>query len=130
MKKINQKVREAMNSHGHSLLRYANSILRNREQANDAVQETFIQLSQLDNNDWIEPIAAWLFKVCRSRAIDIQRKEISMQKRHENYQDTIDQKDTSPNQLMESSDSSSHLLKLIESLPSKQNHTIFLSLSV
>ncbi len=41
--------------------------------AQDAVQETFLRLCRADRVE-IEPrIAAWLFSVCRSRVIDMQR---------------------------------------------------------
>lgn len=41
--------------------------------AQDAVQETFLRLCRADR-ETIEPrLAAWLFSVCRSRVIDMQR---------------------------------------------------------
>jgi len=41
--------------------------------AQDAVQETFLRLCRADRES-IEPrLAAWLFSVCRSRVIDMQR---------------------------------------------------------
>jgi len=41
--------------------------------AQDAVQETFLRLCRADRGS-IEPrLAAWLFSVCRSRVIDMQR---------------------------------------------------------
>lgn len=42
-------------------------------QAQDAVQETFLRLCRAERAE-IEPrLAAWLFSVCRSRVIDMQR---------------------------------------------------------
>lgn len=56
------------------LLAYACRMLHgDRVGAQDAVQETFLRLCRADR-DSIEPrLAAWLFSVCRSRVIDMQR---------------------------------------------------------
>ncbi len=46
--------------------------------AQDAVQETFLRLCRADRAT-IEPrLAAWLFSVCRSRVIDMQRTRTAM----------------------------------------------------
>ena len=56
------------------LLAYASRMLGGDWQgAQDAVQETFLRLCR-ENRDKIESrVAAWLFSVCRSRVIDMQR---------------------------------------------------------
>lgn len=41
--------------------------------AQDAVQETFLRLCREDRSKIASRIAAWLFTVCRSRVIDMQR---------------------------------------------------------
>ena len=56
------------------LLAYASRMLGGDWQgAQDAVQETFLRLCR-ENREKIESrVAAWLFSVCRSRVIDMQR---------------------------------------------------------
>ena len=56
------------------LLAYAHRMLGGDWQgAQDAVQETFLRLCR-ENREKIESrVAAWLFSVCRSRVIDMQR---------------------------------------------------------
>ncbi|MBI3273032.1 MAG: sigma-70 family RNA polymerase sigma factor [Planctomycetes bacterium] len=57
------------------LTRYALSLTGDVERARDAVQETFLELVRSASKvDRARP-APWLFTVCRSRAIDLARKE-------------------------------------------------------
>ena len=56
------------------LLAYANRMLGGDWQgAQDAVQETFLRLCREDRRKIEARVAAWLFSVCRSRVIDMQR---------------------------------------------------------
>tara|TARA_R110002049_G_scaffold27321_2_gene94097 strand:+ start:208819 stop:209400 length:582 start_codon:yes stop_codon:yes gene_type:complete len=56
------------------LLAYANRMLSGDWQgAQDAVQETFLRLCREDRQKIESRVAAWLFSVCRSRVIDMQR---------------------------------------------------------
>ncbi len=56
------------------LLAYAGRMLGGDWQgAQDAVQETFLRLCRADRDQIESRIAAWLFSVCRSRVIDMQR---------------------------------------------------------
>src|SRR4051794_30492487 len=66
------------------LIRYAQSILGDLDTARDVVQDTFIRWvhrqeeSAGKDGDHVsraaDPTAAWLFTVCRNRALDHQRK--------------------------------------------------------
>ncbi|TWU10051.1 ECF RNA polymerase sigma factor SigE [Novipirellula galeiformis] len=56
------------------LLAYASRMLGGDwQEAQDAVQETFLRLCREDRSKIESRIAAWLFSVCRSRVIDMQR---------------------------------------------------------
>ncbi len=56
------------------LLAYASRLLgRDEVRAQDAVQETFLRLCREDREKIESRIAAWLFSVCRTRVIDMQR---------------------------------------------------------
>lgn len=80
-------IAQAVDTHQRSLLAYATGLLRDPVAAQDAVQDTFLQLCrktrQVAGSD--EPptlaefaarIAPWLFTVCRTRVIDMQRKKM------------------------------------------------------
>ncbi|EMI22048.1 ECF family RNA polymerase sigma factor [Rhodopirellula maiorica SM1] len=56
------------------LLAYASRMLGGDwQEAQDAVQETFLRLCREDREKIESRVAAWLFSVCRSRVIDMQR---------------------------------------------------------
>ncbi len=56
------------------LLAYATRMLSgDRASAQDAVQETFLRLCRADRSEIESRLAAWLFFVCRTRVIDMQR---------------------------------------------------------
>lgn len=62
-----------------SLVRYAARLTGDAERARDVVQDTFLRLCQQDRAKLDGHLAAWLFQVCRHRALDVQRKEKRMQ---------------------------------------------------
>lgn len=63
-----------VNRYERPLLAYASRMLGGDWQgAQDAVQETFLRLCREDHAKIESRVAAWLFSVCRSRVIDMQR---------------------------------------------------------
>ncbi|HMO15954.1 MAG TPA: sigma-70 family RNA polymerase sigma factor [Pirellulaceae bacterium] len=60
------------------LLRYVNQLLRDFELAQDVVQDALMQLHRQNPLPPENKISAWLYKVCRNRAIDVRRKENRM----------------------------------------------------
>lgn len=73
-----EELSEIARKMGPELLRYAESICRNRSLAEEAVQETYIRLMEhpeILNASHMKP---WLFRVCRTRVLDFCRKENRM----------------------------------------------------
>ncbi|MFW6353284.1 MAG: RNA polymerase sigma factor [Verrucomicrobiota bacterium] len=68
-------IRAAAQAHRTDLLRYAYSHCQNTALAEDAVQETFVRLLEEDPARLAGHLKPWLFRVCRSRVIDAQRKD-------------------------------------------------------
>jgi RNA polymerase sigma factor (sigma-70 family) len=55
------------------LIRYTTRITGNHEGAREVVQDAFLRLWQSED-EGLENVGAWLFRVCRNRAIDMLRK--------------------------------------------------------
>jgi RNA polymerase sigma-70 factor (ECF subfamily) len=72
-------VRGLLARHEAPLLRYALRIAGDIESARDAVQETFLKLSGEDPASLDGHAAAWLYRVCRHRALDARRKDQRME---------------------------------------------------
>jgi len=74
-----QWVQNALDEHGSALLRYAVRLLGGDvETAHDVVQDTFVKLCTANQDEISNHLAAWLYTVCRNRALDIKRKERRM----------------------------------------------------
>lgn len=127
------------------LVRYALSIVGDLESARDAVQETFIRLSRLIPNepdseleseagdgasesrtalnfDNPKHVEAWLFTVCRHRAIDHQRKHsriIPMPLPEDHTSN-----EPGPAAAIESRDTEANLLRLLDRLSPNQREVI------
>jgi len=120
------------------LVRYAQSILNDLEAARDVVQETFIKYVESwdsrsrdpepsgngssPSSTPARPVEAWLFTVCRNRAIDHRRK----QSRIIYMNETIDRASEapSPGRVLESKETADSLLQLLEQLTDNQRDVI------
>jgi|TARA_B110000037_G_scaffold29139_1_gene34830 RNA polymerase sigma-70 factor (ECF subfamily) len=73
----NQKdwITSADERHRRDLIRYAYSLCQDSAGAEDAVQETFLRLNKERPERINHCLRPWLFRVCRSRVIDAQRKQ-------------------------------------------------------
>ena len=72
-------VRDVLAEYEAPLIRYAHSICGDLDRARDAVQDTFIRLCDADRERVEGYLAAWLYRVCRNRILEIMRKENRMQ---------------------------------------------------
>ncbi|MCX8239972.1 MAG: sigma-70 family RNA polymerase sigma factor [Akkermansiaceae bacterium] len=68
-------VKQALVDFESPLIGYATTFLHDAERARDVVQDTFIRLYQQDIDKVSGGLKAWLFTVCRNRALDVIRKE-------------------------------------------------------
>jgi len=119
-----QWVRSLVGAHAADLTRYAASILRDTETAKDVVQDTFLKLwkepqSQIEGHE-----RAWLFKVCRNRALDLLRKGGRMQAMNDTISDQTPVDSYGPDLQAEQHDSSAQILSLIQSLPHNQQEVV------
>ena len=70
-----QWLQEALDQFEGRLLRYARQMVGDADLAADCVQETFLRLIREDRERLEGHLGEWLFRVCRSRALDVLRKE-------------------------------------------------------
>jgi RNA polymerase sigma factor (sigma-70 family) len=107
------------------LVRFATKLLRDADRARDVVQETFLQLCSQDRAGVEGHIAAWLFRVCRNRVLDLRRKE--------NRVDSIENLDIDaahprpgPVDVAQQHEDTSAVLRVLETLPESQQEAICL----
>ena len=114
------------------LVRYAARITGDVERARDVVQETFLALHrECANGDGISAAnghcPAWLFTVCRRRALDVRRKEQRMLTMTPSEAD-IYQADTcladEPVGQLEQRETAGQLLGLLAGLPDPQQEVV------
>jgi RNA polymerase sigma-70 factor (ECF subfamily) len=115
----------AISKYESMLLKYAYTMTGRYDRAQDVVQDTFLKLCKADREK-IEYLKAWLFKVCRNRALEIIRKEQKMQPLTDVLIDKEPAETRSPYEMIERSDSFSRAITLIEDLPAKQKEIVYL----
>ena len=105
------------------LLRYAQRITKDLDLARDVVQETFLRVCRQDRAALDGHLARWLFRVCRNRALDVQRKEQRMSFATDLDLHTLPS-GAGPTEQLELRETNSRLLLLLERLPSTQQEVI------
>lgn len=106
------------------LLRFATKLLRDSERARDVVQEAFLQLCEQDRATVEEHLAAWLFRVCRNRVIDLRRKETRMERLEHDSEAT--DPSSGPSQQAGDREDAGHIRKVLETLPESQQEVVHL----
>lgn len=61
------------------LLRYVLRFVARHDLAQDVVQDAFLKLCNQDSSALDSSVGAWLYRVCRNRALDVLKKEKRMQ---------------------------------------------------
>ncbi|WP_237607178.1 RNA polymerase sigma factor [Roseimaritima sediminicola] len=97
------------------------------ERAQDAVQETFLRLCREDLSRLEGRIAPWLFAVCRTRVIDMQRTTPPTQISSDQVADTAATQD-GPAEHAQWSDEQQRLAAQLSRLPSRQQEVLRLRL--
>ncbi len=106
------------------LCRYALSLTGDLARAKDAVQETFLRLCKADQRRVEGHEAAWLFRVCRSRVIDMQRKEQPMQVLTHEQSAMLADPGYNPAESAQQHDTRQSLPRLMNRLPERQREAI------
>lgn len=122
-----EALHDAVERYHRPLVGYARHLLGDAERARDAAQDTLLRMCQQDPAAFerdIQPrLAAWLFTVCRNRAIDMLRKDGRMQP----TEPTVMERHADAHgagRLAEERDTSDALMRLVQTLPDKQREVV------
>ncbi|MCC5848252.1 MAG: sigma-70 family RNA polymerase sigma factor [Verrucomicrobia bacterium] len=119
-----QWIASLVDAHESALCRYARSLSADEATALDAVQETFLRLCKTKRVKVEGHEAAWLFRVCRSRLVDMQRKSKPMQNLSIKQQAILAAPGLSPDAVLERRDSEGIVPALLKDLPDRQREAI------
>lgn len=119
-----ERIRSAMDQHQGRLIGFAARITGDLESARDVVQDTFLRLCAQDLDEIADHLPAWLFKVCRNRALDVRRKEGPLEPLDDASAGSTHGVSVDPHQLLELSDTARIVLAAIAELPAAQQEVL------
>lgn len=117
-------VREAVEAHAPALTRYARSFTGDEDSARDIVQETFLRLCREPREKIEDHLVPWLFRVCRSRALDRKRKEKRMTTLEPDHLARMPDESSTPARAAEQGEATALVLQHLEALPERQRELI------
>jgi RNA polymerase sigma factor (sigma-70 family) len=118
-----ERIRSAIDQHQGRLIAFAARITGDWESARDVVQDTFLRLCREDLDGIADHLPAWLFRVCRNRALDVRKKEDPLEPFDESRQAT-DDADGDPLRRLEKSDDARCALAAVAKLPAAQQEVL------
>lgn len=118
-------IRDALAHFEAPLVRYATRLVGEAAAA-DVVQETFLALCQADRETVEDHLAAWLFRVCRNRALDLRRKDRRVQPLPHEQERALPSAEPGPAATLERREGESRVLAMIHTLPEPQQEVVFL----
>ncbi|MGC4093108.1 MAG: sigma-70 family RNA polymerase sigma factor [Polyangiaceae bacterium] len=119
-------VLDALRRHEGALLRYAASLV-GQSRAQDVVQDAFTKLCAEPLVSVEGHLAAWLFTVCRNRALDLRRAERRLSTMDEEAE-MVESPDSGPCEKVERAQNLSRVGAAMATLPSRQQEILRLKL--
>ncbi len=110
------------------LIRYASHLVRDMDLARDVVQDTFLAYCRADERSLADREAAWLFTVCRNRALDVLRRERPMDSLDSTAAQNLTTPGPAPSDLAEIRDDHRRALVCLRELPPNQQEVLRLKL--
>lgn len=107
-------------------MRYAVRIVGDRDRAADVVQETFLHLCRARRSDIDNHLAAWLFRVCRNRALDMRRKDKRVQPLELVTENALASPEPGPDVVTATRRTVDHVTAIVQTLPESQQEAIYL----
>jgi RNA polymerase sigma-70 factor (ECF subfamily) len=119
-----ERIRSAVHRYQGRLIAFAARITGDLESGRDVVQDTFLRLCREDLDRIGDHLPAWLFRVCRNRALDVRKKEGPLQPLDEAHAPPADGAGDDPHRLLEKTDSARRVLTAVAELPPAQQEVL------
>ena len=119
-------VRNALAAHEQPLLRFAASLV-GRAHAADVVQDTFLALCKAERSEVSGHLAAWLFTVCKNRALDLKRRHGRLSEFRE--EDEMESPDSGPASRVEKQQALGRIESALSGLSPEQRQAVILKFS-
>ena len=118
-------VQRALQDHESALIGYTAGILNGDvERARDVVQDALLKLYQADPVKVRDNLKAWLYTVCRNRALDVLRKEQRLEFGNDTALDLAPSAQPEPGHQADLQELSERVWELVESLNPKQQEVL------
>ena len=120
-----QLVQRALQEHESALIGYTTGILNgDAERARDIVQDAFLKLWVADHAKVRENLKAWLYTVCRNRALDVLRKDHRLDFGNDTALSLLPSQHEEPGHQADVQDLSDRVWELVESLTPNQQEVL------
>ncbi|MCC9600805.1 sigma-70 family RNA polymerase sigma factor [Stieleria sp. JC731] len=119
---------EAFRDNELALMGYATHLVKDRDRANDLVQDVFLRLCRQPQGKLKGRVRQWLFRVCRNRALDIMKKEGRMKPLDDTVAEKEVSRDVDPIAKVELAERYSDAMDLLGNLPERQQEVIRLKI--
>ncbi|HUF62346.1 MAG TPA: sigma-70 family RNA polymerase sigma factor [Verrucomicrobiales bacterium] len=117
-------VEQALLQFEKPLVGYAMTIVHNLETARDVVQDTFLRLHEQNPATVRESLKAWLFTVCRNRALDVLRKQKREAAVEPDFLQSVPDDCADPAEAAERQETHARVLELLDRLSPNQREVI------
>lgn len=119
-----ERINSLVEQYERPLCLYATRILGDVDRARDVVQDTFLRLCRKGAKIDDTKIAAWLYRVCRNRALDIVRKDKPMKALTEEKESRIRSREPDPADAAQRQESVSCIMQALGHLPDQQEEAV------
>src|SRR6185503_5080508 len=119
-----EQIRSAIDQYQGRLIAFAARITGDLESGRDVAQDTFLRLCGQDLDTITDHSPAWLFRVCRNRALDVRKKEGPLEPLDDTEQGSTHGVSVDPHRLLEQSDEARRALAAVALLPAAQQEVL------
>lgn len=117
-------IENLVKAYGREIFSYCYHLLRNKEDAEDAVQEIFLKAHYNMNKKKIDSISLWLYKVAYNHCLNMLRKRKF--KKHITFNDNMFSNNPTPEEELENSEFSIQTQAALNTLSSLQKNIVIL----